>query len=107
VTNVAAPQAVGTLNIAKDVTELIGARAWLQRRWNEFATSFTLAGNTPMVYLNKVTVGSVAKVAAKLELMEPCCSVKDRCVTPDGCHARTLHVVTGLMSLRRTGSDTA
>uniref|UniRef100_A0A914YNS7 Cysteine synthase n=1 Tax=Panagrolaimus superbus TaxID=310955 RepID=A0A914YNS7_9BILA len=42
------------------------------------ANASELIGNTPMVYLNKVTEGCKAKIAVKLEYFNPGASVKDR-----------------------------
>uniref|UniRef100_A0A915D8G0 Cysteine synthase n=1 Tax=Ditylenchus dipsaci TaxID=166011 RepID=A0A915D8G0_9BILA len=47
-------------------------------RTNILANAVEFVGHTPLVYLNKVSKDLPARIAAKIEYVNPACSVKDR-----------------------------
>lgn len=56
-----------------------GHKSVTTKKTQKIAASVTdLVGDTPMVELQRVSAPSGARIIAKLESMEPCCSVKDR-----------------------------
>ena len=65
------------------------------------------AGNTPMMFVSRLLNEShKARVACKLELMEPCSSVKDRHVACPWILLRQAHICSAQMP-QPAGLDTA
>ncbi|KAL8154851.1 hypothetical protein AgCh_000263 [Apium graveolens] len=58
-----------------------------------------LIGKTPLVFLNNIVVSCVGRVAAKLEMTEPCSSVKDRRISDLLNGSSTLGFIKELKSL--------